>query len=140
LDIVVAAVHSGFKQSKKQLTSRIIAAIKNKYVNIIAHPTGRLFGVREAYEVDFDQIFAACSDYNVALELNAYPQRIDLTDINCQRAKEKNVLIAIGTDAHRIEGLNAMQLGVWTAQRGWLEKKNVINTFKLSNLLKWLKK
>ncbi|MFC1514506.1 DNA polymerase/3'-5' exonuclease PolX [Candidatus Omnitrophota bacterium] len=140
LEIVVAAVHSGFKQTAKQLTARIISAIKNKHVNIIAHPTGRLFGVRKAYEIDFDQIFSACADHNVALELNAYPQRIDLSDSNCQKAKEKKVKISIDTDAHHREDLDAMQLGLWTAQRGWLEKDDVLNTMSLNKLQTWLKK
>jgi len=138
LDLVIAAIHSGFKQSSSQLTSRIISAAKNKYVHIIAHPTGRLLGVRDAYEIDLDQILSVCYDNNVALEINAYPQRLDLNDINCKKAKEKKVKLTIGTDAHSLEQLDAMNLGVFTAQRGWLEKNDIINTMSLKVLLKWL--
>ncbi|MCD6539165.1 MAG: DNA polymerase/3'-5' exonuclease PolX [Candidatus Omnitrophica bacterium] len=139
LDLVVAAIHTGFKQSKSQLTRRILSAIKNKYVHIIAHPTGRLFGVRDSYEIDLDEILSACSDYNVALEINAYPQRLDLNDINCKKAKEKKVKLAIGTDAHIIEQLSAIELGVWIAQRGWLEKEDLLNSLDPQRLLKWLR-
>ncbi|MBN2120844.1 MAG: DNA polymerase/3'-5' exonuclease PolX [Candidatus Omnitrophica bacterium] len=140
LDLVIAAIHTGFKQSRKQLTSRIISAIKNKLVHVIAHPTGRLFGVREAYDIDFDQILSACGDYDVALELNAFAQRIDLNDINCMKAKEKKVKIAIGTDSHSLKGLSLMKLGVWTSQRGWLEKNDILNTMQTTQLLSWLSK
>ncbi len=139
LDLVIAAIHTGFKQSKKQLTQRILSAIKNKYVHIIAHPTGRLFGVRDPYEIDLDEILSACSDYNVALEINAYPQRLDLDDINCKKAKEKKVKLAIATDAHIIEQLDAIELGVWVSQRGWLEKEDVLNSLDTEELFKWLR-
>ncbi|HEC69003.1 MAG TPA: DNA polymerase/3'-5' exonuclease PolX [Candidatus Omnitrophica bacterium] len=139
LDLVIAAIHTGFKQSKSQLTRRILSAIKNRYVHIIAHPTGRLFGVRDSYQIDLDEILSACSDYNVALEINAYPQRLDLNDINCKKAKEKKVKLAIGTDAHIIEQLSAVELGVWIAQRGWLEKEDLLNSLDLQRLLKWLR-
>lgn len=138
LDIVVAAIHTGFKQHKKQLTFRIMKAIKNKHVHIIAHPTGRLFGVRNSYELDFDQILSACRDYNVAMEVNAYHQRLDLDDIHCKKAKEIGVKLSLGTDAHRLWHFDLMDLGVWVAQRGWLEAKDVLNTFDSAELLKWL--
>ena len=139
-DLVIAAIHSGFKQSKKQLTSRIISAVKNKHVNIIAHPTGRLFGARPPYEIEIDEILSACLDYNVAMEINSYPQRLDLNDINCRKAKEKRVKLAIGTDAHILHELDLVKLGVFTAQRGWLEKDDIINTLEVEDLLKWLHK
>lgn len=138
LDLSIAAIHSGFKQNRKQLTHRIISAIKNKYIRIIAHPTGRLSGIREACDIDLDQILSACLDYNVALEINAYPQRLDLNDINCKRAKEKGVKLVLGTDSHRFEHFNSMELGLWVAQRGWLEKGDVINTLDLPQLMRWL--
>jgi DNA polymerase (family 10) len=139
-DLVIAAIHFGFKQSKSQLTKRIIAACKNKYVHIIAHPTGRLWGVRESYEIDLDEILKVASDYKVALEINCYPQRLDLNDINCLMAKKRKVRLALGTDAHLLEQLEAIELGVSIARRGWLEKKDVLNCMDIDRLMKWLKK
>lgn len=140
LDIVVAAVHSGFKQGKEQLTKRIINAMKNRYVHIIAHPTGRLIGTRDAYELDFEEIFKVAKDTNTAIEINAFPQRLDLNDINSKRAKELGVALAIGTDAHTIDQMDNMLLGVSVARRGWLEKKNLLNTLPLKTLLKKISK
>lgn len=140
LDIVVAAIHSGFKQSKEQLTKRIISAMKNRYVHIIAHPTGRLMGTRDAYELDFEEIFKVASDTNTALEINAFPQRLDLNDINSRAAHEHGVTLAIATDAHTIDQLNNMNLGVSVARRGWLEKKGLLNTLPLQALLKKISK
>ncbi len=139
-DIVIAAIHSGFKQSKSQLTKRIISACKNKYVNIIAHPTGRLFGVRDSYPLDWEEVFKAAKDNNVALEINAYPQRLDLNDLNSLRAKERGIKIALGTDAHMIDQMRFMELGVNVAQRGHLEKDDVLNCWKVEDILRWLKK
>lgn len=139
-DIVVAAIHAGFKQSKEKLTNRIISACKNKYVNIIAHPTGRLWGQRDSYDLDFDQILKACKDTNTALEISAYPNRLDLNDINAKMAKEKNVLLAIGSDSHNLTHLASMKFGVMVARRAWLEKKDVLNTLELPELLKRIKK
>ncbi|HDN86209.1 MAG: DNA polymerase/3'-5' exonuclease PolX [Candidatus Omnitrophota bacterium] len=139
-DLVIAAIHSGFKQPQHQLTKRIVSACKNKYVHVIAHPTGRLFGVRDSYEIDFDEILKVASDYQVALELNCFPQRLDLNDINCMRARAKKVKIALGTDAHILDQMLNMDLGVSVARRGWLEKEDVLNCWSLDKLLKWLKK
>lgn len=139
-DVVVAAIHSGFKETSQKLTDRILRAIDNKYVNIIAHPTGRLMGVRPAYELDFDRIFKAARDAGVALEINSYPERLDLTDIDSRAAKDRGVKIAICTDSHMAQQLGFMELGVSVARRGWLEKKDVINTLGLEGLLKFLRK
>jgi len=139
-DLVIAAVHSGFKQSKAQLTRRIIKACANKYVHIIAHPTGRLWGTRDAYEIDFDQVFKAAADTNTHLEINSFSQRLDLNDNNARRAKEAGVKLAINTDAHATEQLAAMRFGVSVARRGWLSKEDVINTLTLERLLTRLKK
>jgi len=140
LDIVVAAIHSGFKQGKEKLTRRIIGAMKNKYVHIIAHPTGRLMGVRDAYELDFEEVFKAAKDTNTALEINAFPSRLDLTDVSARRAKETGVMTAIGSDTHMIDQLDNMLFGAAVARRGWLEKKDVLNTLTLDKLLKKIKK
>ena len=139
-DLVVAAVHTGFKQSKEQLTKRIVSACKNKYVHIIAHPTGRLWGTREAYEIDIDEILKVSRDTNSHLEINAFPGRLDLNDHNSRRAKEVGVKLAIDTDAHTTDQLEVMRLGVSVARRGWLTSKDVINTLSASELLKAIKK
>jgi len=136
-DIVVASIHSGFKQPEDKITKRILSAVKNRYVDIVGHPTGRLFGVRSAYEVDLDAVLKACSDYNVALEINAYPQRLDLNDINCLKAKERGVKLSVNTDSHRVEHLDFMRFGVDTARRGRLEKEGLINTLDFEELVKW---
>ena len=139
-DLVVAAIHTGFKQSKEQLTRRLVKACTNKYVHIIAHPTGRLWGVREAYDIDFQQILKVARQTNTALEINAFPQRLDLNDLNCRRVKVMGVKLALGTDAHTTAGLNTMKLGISVARRGWLTKNDVINTLLVEELLKAIRK
>jgi len=139
LDIVVASVHTKFTQSQAEMTKRIIKAIENPHVDIIAHLTGRLIGKREAYPVDLDKIMDACKTNETALELNAYPERLDLSDLNCRKAKEKGVKIAISTDAHRDTHLDWITFGIATAKRGWIEPEDVINTLPLTKLMKWLK-
>ena len=139
LEIVVAAVHTRFSQSQAEMTKRIAKAVENPYVDIIAHPTGRLIGKREPYQVDMDKLMDACKACGKMLELNAYPERLDLSDLNCRKAKEKGIKIAISTDAHRDLHLNWISFGIATAKRGWIEPEDVINTLPLSKLLKWLK-
>lgn len=139
-EVVVAAIHSGFKQSKEQLTKRIVKACKNKYVHIIAHPTGRLWGTRDAYNIDLDAVFKAARDTNTHLEVNAFPNRLDLNDNHSRRAKEMGVKLAISTDSHTTEQLLSMKFGIAVARRGWLTKEDVINTLPLEKLLKVLKK
>lgn len=140
LDLVIAAIHSGFKQGKDKLTRRIIEAMKNRWVNVIAHPTGRLMGVRDAYELDLEEVFKAAKATNTALEINALPQRSDLNDINSRRAGELGVPLIIATDAHAIDQLGNMFFGVNVARRGWLEKKNILNTLSLERLFKAISK
>ncbi|MFH1199208.1 MAG: PHP domain-containing protein [Candidatus Omnitrophota bacterium] len=139
-DLVIGAVHTGFKQSKEQLTKRIVKACQNKYVHIISHPTGRLWGARDAYDLDFGQILNVCRDTNTALEINAYPDRLDLNDLNARRAKEAGVKIAINTDSHRADQLTNMRFGIAVARRGWLTKQDVINTSSVEELFKAIKK
>jgi len=134
MDIVIAAVHSGFKQSMERLTRRIVKACRNKYVQIIAHPTGRLWGAREAYEIDFDEILKVCLDTGTALEINSFPQRLDLNDIHCRMAKDFGVKLVVNTDAHIVQQMELMNLGVACGRRGWLEKKNILNTLPLEKL------
>ncbi len=134
MDVVVGAIHAGFKQSSAVITKRIIKACQNKYVSIIAHPTGRLRGSRNAYDVNFEEVFKAARDTDTAFEINSFPERLDLNDINARAAKEAGVKIVINTDSHLAEQLDMMRFGVSVARRGWLEKKDVINTAGLNKL------
>ncbi|HMK56817.1 MAG TPA: DNA polymerase/3'-5' exonuclease PolX [Dissulfurispiraceae bacterium] len=139
LDIVIASIHSGFKQTNEQLTSRIVAAMQNPYVSIIAHPTGRLIGEREGYEIDMDKVLRVAQETGTALEINAYPLRLDLSDAYAKKAKGMSIPIVINTDAHVTTQLNFMSYGVSIARRGWLEKNDVANTRGVNQLLKILK-
>lgn len=139
LDVVIAAIHSGFKQESKIITERMIKAMKHKLVNIIAHPTGRLINYRESYQVDINKMIKVAAETGTILEINSHPERLDLNDNYCRMAKDEGVQLAIGTDAHSIDGLDFMKFGVDVARRGWLEEKNVINTLSLDKLLKRLK-
>lgn len=138
-DIVIASIHTGFKESESQLTDRILSAINNPYVTIIGHPTGRKIAEREAYPIDLDKIFKASAETGTILEVNSFWDRLDLSDVNCRKAKETGVIVAISTDAHNVEHFNMMKFGVATARRGWLEKKDVLNTYKLKDLLSIIK-
>lgn len=138
-DIVVAAIHSGFKQSRRQITKRLVSACRSNYVNIIAHPTGVLWGTRNPYDVDLDEVFSAARDNNVALEINCHPQRLDLNDINAMRAKAAGVKLSLGADVHFIDQFRLMRLGVDVARRGWLLKTDIINCMDFAALRKWLK-
>lgn len=139
LDVVIAAIHSGFKQESKIITERLVGAMQNSFVSIIAHPTGRLIGYRESYQVDINKIMDMAAKTGTILEINAYPERLDLNDIYCRMAKDRGAQLAIETDAHSIDGLEFMNLGVDVARRGWLEEKDIINTLPLDKLVKRLK-
>ncbi|NQT23592.1 MAG: DNA polymerase/3'-5' exonuclease PolX [Candidatus Omnitrophica bacterium] len=140
LDFVIAAVHSGFKQPENVLTERIMRAMENKNVSMIAHPTGRLMGVRDAYEINMEKILKCARDAKTTLEINSYPDRLDLNDINTKAAKEAGVTIGIGTDSHTREQFDNMAFGISVARRGWLEKKDVLNTLNLEDFLRKIKK
>lgn len=140
LDFVVASVHSGFKQTRKQLTDRIVKAMKNKHVNLIAHPTGRLMGERDSYEVDLEEIFKVARETNTALEINSYPGRLDLNNSQVQRARELGVTLAISTDAHTLDQFENLVYGVSVARRGWCEKGNLLNCLPLNELRKRIEK
>lgn len=137
LDIVSVSVHSGFKTPKERMTERILAALDNKYVRVLNHPTGRIINERPPYEVDLERIFEAAAQRRIAMEINAFPDRLDLNGQNAKRAIEMGVKIAIGTDAHRKDLLHYIDLGVATARRGWAEKKDVLNTLSLKDLCKY---
>jgi DNA polymerase (family X) len=128
LDIVVAAVHSKFDLSRARQTERILRALDNPYVSILAHPTGRLIDEREPYDVDMLRVIRKAKAWRVALEVNAHPQRLDLLDTHCQMARDEGVLVAINSDAHSTFEFDGLRFGIGQARRGWLEKKDVLNT------------
>jgi len=140
LDFVIASVHSGFKMDAASMTSRIIDAMRNPYVDALAHPTGRIIGKRDPYEVDIERLLAAAAELGVAMEINAYPDRLDLRDIHARRAKEMGVKIVINTDAHDCDHLRLISYGVATARRGWLEPGEVLNTLPLAQLRRRLRR
>jgi len=133
-DVVVASIHAGFNQSEEQITKRTIEAINNRHVDIIAHPTGRILGRRPPYAINLRTVFKAAAETGTMLELNSYPDRLDLKDDYLGEAKGEDVRIAINTDAHSKAHLKYMIYGVATAQRGWLESKDVANTHILEEL------
>ncbi|MFH1406539.1 MAG: DNA polymerase/3'-5' exonuclease PolX [Candidatus Omnitrophota bacterium] len=139
-DFVVAAVHSRFKMQKDEMTDRILKAMDNRYVNCIAHLTGRLLGARDPYDVDLEKLLEAAKQTNTFLEINAFPQRLDLTDTACRMAKERGAGVLISTDSHATEHLDFMKYGVAVARRGWLEKQDVLNTYSRENIIKILHK
>jgi len=137
LDFTIAGIHSNFKMSQKKMTERIIKAIKNPNIDIISHPTGRLLKRREKYQVDFDRILRVAKQLGVVLEINSFPQRLDLNDIHIRRCKEEGVKMVINTDSHHKEQMRYIELGVAQARRGWVEKKDIINVQPLNKLLKF---
>lgn len=140
LDLTVASVHYKFDLPRKKQTERILRALDNPYVTILGHPTGRLINQREPYDVDLEAVMKAARERGCHLELNAQPDRMDLTDDACMLAKKLGLKVAISTDAHSVANLDFMRLGVDQARRGWLERKDVINTRPLSQLRKLLRR
>ncbi len=138
LDIVVASVHSGFKQSREKITYRLVSAMKNPFVTVIAHPTGRLIGERDAYEVDMEQILSVAAETGTAIEINAYPLRLDLNDVYARKAKEMGIPIVISTDTHIATQYAYMSYGIAVSRRAWLEKKDVINSRGIRALKKYI--
>jgi DNA polymerase (family 10) len=140
LDLTVCAVHYKFNLSRKKQTERIMRAMDNPYFHILAHPSGRLINEREPYEVDIERLMEAAKERGCVLELNAHPDRLDITDRDCKMAKEMGVKVAISTDAHRTTDLDFIRFGVDQARRGWLEPADVINTQSRTKLLKLLQR
>lgn len=138
LDFTIASIHTGFTQSRKEIMRRLRRAMENPMVKCIGHPTGRIIGQRKPYEVDMEELIRVAADTNTALELNAFPERLDLCDYHVRMAKEKGVKISIGTDAHRVYHLKHMVYGIGTARRGWLEREDVLNCMSLTELMRWL--
>ena len=140
MDVVVVSVHSKFNMSRTDMTRRIVKALQHPRVNILAHPTGRLLGRREPYQVDMEEVVKAARDHGVMLEINAQPHRLDLNDAYAYMAREAGVKLVVSTDAHRVAELDHMRHGVDQARRGWCEKKDVANTLPLSTFRKLLQK
>ncbi|HUB07911.1 MAG TPA: DNA polymerase/3'-5' exonuclease PolX [Myxococcales bacterium] len=134
LDVVVASVHSHFSQPAGEMTERMIRAIRSGVVDVLGHPSGRQLGARDAYEFDLEKVLDAAREAGVALEVNAMPERLDLTDTGCRLAKSHGVRVAISSDAHLASQLGNLRYGVWTARRGWLEKGDVLNALPLQKL------
>jgi DNA polymerase (family 10) len=140
LDVVIASVHSHFTMAPEKMTDRMCRALQNPYVNILAHPTGRILLRREPYAFDLKEVFRVAIENKVMLELNSYPDRLDLKDSHLRLAKEMGALVSINTDSHSVRMLEFMTYGVYTARRGWLEADDVVNTYSLPRLLAVLKK
>lgn len=140
LDAVYVAIHSSFKMKRDAMTRRVVAALEHPRSSILAHPTGRLIGTRDAFEIDMEEVIRAAARTGTAIEINAHPVRLDLDAGNCRLASQAGVMIAIGTDTHVLDELDYMRYGVGTARRGWLEKKNIINTRTAAQLLALLGK
>ncbi len=137
LDLVLAAVHGRFKQPRPEMTRRLCRALANPHVDVLAHPSGRLLGEREAYAFDLERVLDAARRHDKALEINAYPTRLDLNDVQARRAHERGVLLAIDTDTHMLDHLASMELGVLTARRAWVGKGAVVNTWPVAKVRAW---
>jgi len=140
LDLTICAVHYDTKLSRKKQTERLIRAMDNPHFTILAHPTGRLINERPPYDVDLETVMKAAKERGCFLEVNAHPDRLDISDANCKMAKEIGLKLVISTDTHRVTDLDYMRFGVNQGRRGWLEPKDVINTRNLKELTKLLKR
>lgn len=134
IDVVIASIHSAFRQPMEEMTERIIKTLENDVVDILAHPTARLIYKREAIKFDVEKIFDVTRENNIILEINAQPDRLDLNDILAKKAIERGVKLSIGTDAHSKEHLGYIELGLAVARRGWAEKKDIVNTYSIKAL------
>ncbi len=137
LDIVIASIHSGFSTSP---TERLMKALENPFVDIIGHPTGRLISQRSGYQVDLEKILEKAKQTGKALEINAYPDRLDLSDVNAKKAMEMGVMLVINTDAHNEASLGTMRYGIGIARRAWLSKENILNCLSWQEILEWKKR
>ncbi len=135
LDLVIASIHSGFKQERDPITRRLITAVTNDDVDIIGHPTGRILGEREGYDIDMMRLIEAAADAHTALEINSSPHRLDLDDLHVREATRHHVPLSLGTDAHSARELSCIQYGLLVARRGWCEPRDVLNTRSRQDLL-----
>src|SRR5947209_14419065 len=139
LEVVVCSIHSYFNLDRAAMTERMLAAIENPYTQIIAHPTGRLLLRRDPFPYDMEKVLEACAKHGVAMECNSYPDRLDLKDVYLRMCKERGVKVVISTDSHTAANLSFIRYGVTTARRGWLTKKDVINTLPVNEFLEALR-
>jgi DNA polymerase (family 10) len=139
IDVVVCSIHSYFNLDRTAMTDRMLAAIENPYTQIIGHPTGRLLLRRDPLDYDMENVLAACAKHVVAMECNSYPDRLDLKEVYLRMCKERGVKVVISTDSHNTTNLSQIRYGVTMARRGWLEKKDVINTLPVEQFLKALR-
>jgi DNA polymerase (family 10) len=140
LDVVVISVHSFMDQDRKTMTSRVLRAMRHPGVDILAHPTGRRINRREPFQLDVEAVLETAAELGIAVELNASPNRLDLSDVHVHRAKELGVPVVISTDAHSPRGLGDMRYGIDQARRGWLEPGDVLNTRSVTELTAWLER
>ncbi len=140
LEVVVAGLHSGLGQGEEKILRRLEGAMKNKYVQVISHPTGRILNRRDAYQVNREKLFYLARETRTSLEINSQPERLDLSDVDARRARDLGVKLVISTDAlaHSPSSLDYIRYGVAQARRGWLRKEDVLNTFSLEKLLEFL--
>ncbi len=139
LDIVVGSVHSSLNQNEKMMTKRLLSAIYNPNIDILGHPSGRILRKREECKIEWSEIFKAAAYTKTILEINCHPERLDLKDDLIYKARDWGIKFAINSDAHLLEQLNQIKYGVGISRRGWLEKKDVINTLPLNKLIEWFK-
>jgi len=140
LDFVIAAVHSGLRGSREKVTTRVLKALDNPYVNCLAHPTGRMIHQREPMDLDIKRVIEHAAATHTALEVSSSPLRLDLKDMHCRMAVEAGATLVINTDAHDTQGLFTMRYGVATAQRGWVTRQQVLNTQPISAVRRWVKR
>jgi DNA polymerase (family 10) len=138
LDAIIVSVHSSFRLPKTEMTDRIISGLSYPKAKILGHPTGRLFGTRDGYELDWERIFKYCQQMNKALEINSFPERLDLSDTLVKEAIKNKVKLAINTDSHEVSQMNMLKYGVSVARRGWAEKDDIINTMPYNKVKEWL--
>jgi DNA polymerase (family 10) len=138
-DIVLGSIHSNFKMGKSEMTKRLVRAMENPHVDIISHPTGRVIHKRSGYELDMEEIFRAAARTKTILEINCYPNRLDLNDQNIRRAIEHGVKLSLGTDSHSKNQLHNLELGIAQARRGWATRKDIVNCMSVEEMLKFLK-
>jgi DNA polymerase (family 10) len=140
LDIVTAAIHSGMNQSQEQITQRVLKAIENPLVHVLAHPTCRIIGSREPIAIDIESLFRTALKFNKVLEINANPSRLDLKDIHIQRARELGIKMTLGTDAHGLDQLHLMRFGLGIARRGWCQSSHLLNCWELHEVMDFINK
>jgi len=140
LDAIIVSVHSSFRLPKTEMTERVISGLSHPKAKILGHPTGRLFGTRDGYELDWERIFKYCQQMNKALEINSFPERLDLSDTLVKEAIKNKVKLAINTDSHEVSQMKLIKYGVSVARRGWAEKDDIINTMPYNKVKEWLLK